>query len=353
MKEKIQNAYNIIRPEAGVQERIWANLEKQVDFAQPKRVGRKLLIFAAAAAILACGGFAVYQAWRLPEPEHYEPDPEGGIYNVQTEILYEYEDAQTEGQDTSEPEDAYFLAQAVQILQAVGLEDVDTSLMRLVRQENLIYGRQEAEVFFENDTVRTSVKFDASFGHLLSLSSIDWLIESEPTDRDPGELAQEYYEKLPVVQGYVRMEQVEEYDEQYWSYSFCKEVQPGLFSYYEMVRIAVNPVSGRLVGCNVFYFPLLDDHRAEDVPLTQEQAIAAAQGLDQIDVTKYELESCQVEVVHPNWWFTQYMDGDLQYSEISRLAWVLHYTKPDSEFAEEAAVWIDYYTGEVLGGGMT
>lgn len=353
MKEKIQKAYNSIRPETGEQERIWANLEEQLQYTRPHRAGRKLLILAAAVAIMACGGLAAYQTWHLPEPERYEPDPQTGIYSLQTESLYQYKDVQTEGQEPSELGDAYFLAQAVQVLHIAGLEDVDTSLMRLVRQENLIYGRQEAEVFFENDEIRTSVKFDAAFGHLLSLSSIDWLTQTDPTEGDPGELAQEYYGKLPVEQGFVRMEAVEKYDDQYWTYSFCKEVQPGLFSYYEMVRISVNPVSGRLVGCSVFCFPLLDDHGAEDIPLTMEQAVAAAQSMDQIDLTQYVLESCRVEVVLPNWWFTQYMDEDLQYSDVSRLGWVLCYTKPNSEFADEVTVWVDYYTGEILGGGMT
>lgn len=355
MKQKIQNAYNAIRPQPQVQERIWASLEKQAHHCPPKRTGRKLLILAAAVSILACSGFAAYQLWHLPEPEHYETDPENGIYSIETEHLYSNEGVQTEAAfaETAAPDDAFFLAQAVQVLQAAGLEDVDTSLMRLVRQENLIYSRQEAEVFFENDAVKTSVKFDASFGHLLSLSSIDWLEEAESTDRDPGALAREYYEKLPVAQGYVLMDAVEQYDEQYWSYSFCKEVQPGLFSYYEMVRIAVNPVSGRLVGCNVFHFPLLDDHRAEDIPLTRQEAIAIAESMEKVDLTQYVLQSAQVSVVLPNWWFTQYMDGNLQYADVSRLGWVLDYSKPDSEFADEVTIWIDYYTGEVLGGGMT
>lgn len=355
MKRRIQNAYDAIAPGSGVQERIWENLEKQAQTASASCWGRKLLILGAAAAIFACGGIAAYQGWHLSEPKQYEPDPEMGIYSIQTEQTYHYEQAQMEQTTPDERQwsDTDFIQAAVQILHTAGLEEIDTSLMRVVRQENLLYGRQEAEVFFENEAVKTSVTFDASFGHLLSLSSIDWQEDAVAASQDPGKLAQEYYEKLPVAQGYVRMEQVEQYDDQYWSYSFCKEVQPGLFSYYEMVRISVNPVSGRLVGCNVFSFPLLDDHGAEDVPLREADAIAAAEQLEMIDLTDYVLESARVQVVLPNWWFTEYMDGDLQYSDVSRLGWVLNYTKPDSEFADEITVWIDYYSGEVLGGGMT
>lgn len=355
MKRRIQNAYDAIAPGSEVQERIWENLEKQTRTASSSGWGRKILILGAAAAIFACGGIAAYQGWHLPEPKQYEPDPEMGIYSIQTEQTYQYDGEEPEqtGPAGAQLEDRDFIQKAVQILHTAGLEDIDTGLMRVVRQENLLYGRQEAEVFFENEAVKTSVTFDAAFGHLLSLSSIDWQADEAAASQDPGALAQEYYEKLPVAQGYVRMEQVEQYDDQYWSYSFCKEVQPGLFSYYEMVRISVNPVSGRLVGCNVFHFPLLDDHGAEDTPLKESDAIAVAEDLDKIDLRDYVLESARVQVVLPNWWFTEYMDGDLQYSDVSRLGWVLNYTKPDSEFADEITVWIDYYSGEVLGGGMT
>jgi len=354
MKDRIRRAYDTIAPEEGVQRRIWENIQSQPNTARNGRPGRKMLFLAAAAAVLSCGVWGAYQTWYLPEPQTYEPDPDSGIYSIQTEALYRQEEIpQTQqSQSPGALEDGYFLEQAVQVLEAVGMTDVDISLMRLVRQEHLRYGRQEAEVFFENDQIRTSVKFDASFGHLLSLSSIDWLEDTTPANREAAELAREYYEKLPVAQGYVQMEQVEKYDAQYWSFAFCREIQPGLYSDYEMVRISVNPVSGRLVGCNVFYFPLLDDHDPQQVPVSREEAVALTQTLDQVNLTDYVLESAQVAVVLPNWFFTEYMDGNLQYSQVSRLGWVIRYVKPDSEWGEQYEFWIDYYTGQLLGGDM-
>ena len=349
MKERITEAYDIVRPQPETRQRIWDALEAEVSFPEPKGMGRKVLILALAGALLSWGAVAAYQRWYLPEPETYEPDPDTGIYQIQTETVYTPEDIPAETESLS---DGYFLDQAVKVLEAVGLTDVDRSRMRLVRQEHLVYGRQEAEVFFEDDALRTSVTFDASFGHLLSVSSIDWLEEAPETQADPAELARRYYEALPVEQGYVRMEEPERYDDQYWSYSFCREVQPGLYSFYEMVRVAVNPVSGRLVGCNVFRFPLLDDHGAGESPLSREEAIALAAGLEKVDVSGYVLESAEVAVVLPNWFFTEYMDADLRYSQISRLGWVLRYDKPNSEVSERVELWFDLYTGQLLGGGM-
>ena len=354
MKERITEVYAAIQPGQEVQDRIWHRMEAQG--AAPKRKGalRRTLILAAVLVALACGGFAAWQGWRLPQPRTYEPDPEMGIYQVQTEAVYTQEQLPQGSQQPQggQLEDGDFLNQAVAVLEAVGLEDVDKSRMRLVRQENLAYGRQEVQVFFENDALRTSVKLDASFGHLLSISSIDWLEESPVTDRDPALLAREYYEKLPVRQDYVQMDGAEVYDEQYWSYSFCREVQPGLYSCYEMVRISVNPVSGRLVGCNVFRFPLLDDHGHNDTPLSREEAIAAARQVEKVNLTEYELESAEVAVVLPNWFFTEYMDGNLQYADVSRIGWVIRYTKPASQWGEQVELWIDYYTGQLLGGDM-
>lgn len=355
--EKICRAYDTIGPDQQVQERILAAIEEKVEFSAARPSGRRLLLIAAAVALLAslaAGGYAAYQAWRLPEPQGYELDPENGVYSVQTEAVYQREALETtQPQEDQTLDDGDFMAQAVRVLEAIGLTDVDTSVMRVVRQENLAYGREEARVYFENDLVNTSVKFDASFGHLLSITSIDWVDDGQTTDRSPEELAQYYYENLPVQQGYTRMEEPERYDEQYWSYSFCREVEPGLYSYYEMVRISVNPMSGRLVGCNVFYFPLLDDHGQGDVPLTQEEAEDAAWSVEALDLSGYTLESAQVEVVLPNWMFTEYMDGNLQYSDVSRLAWVLRYCNEASEFADEKWIYIDCYTGELLGGDTT
>lgn len=356
--EKICRAYDAIGPDAQARERILAAIEEQAEFSPARCLGRRIVLIAAAVALLAslaAGGYAAHQAWRLPEPESFELDPENGLYSVQTEAVYQQENLRITQpqQEDQAPGDEFFLAQAVRILETIGLTDVDTSVMRVVRQENLAYAREEAEVFFENDMVNTSVKFDASFGHLLSISSIDWVEDGQTTDRTPEELARYYYENLPVRQDYVLMEEVEKYDEQYWSYSFCREVQPGLYSYYEMVRVSVNPVSGRLVGCNVFYFPLVDDHQEGDTPLTQQEAEKIALAVETLDLSDFTLESAQVEVVLPNWMFTEYMDGNLRYSDVSRLAWVLRYRDETAEFADEKKICIDYYTGQLLGGDVT
>ena len=128
-----------------------------------------------------------------------------------------------------------------------------------------------------------------------------------------------------------------------------------MYSWYEAAKIAVNPQTGRLTGCSTFYTPLLDDHEPGDIPLTAEQAEEIARSCDHINLEKHELESCELTVVLPNWWFTDKMADSLnaQSCDVTRLGWTLKFENKDSEFADIIILYVDYYTGEILGGDMT
>jgi hypothetical protein len=188
------------------------------------------------------------------------------------------------------------------------------------------------------------------------MHGIDWQLEENTscsTDADAAKLAQRFYEALPVEQGYA-LTHVEKYDGQYWSYEYCREVEPGIFNQYEMVRVAINPVSGRLTGCTVFYVPLLDDHAPGQERITQEQAEQIV--LDNIpkEVEGMNMTQAETRIVFPNWIYTEY--GSLpnrRASEVTRWAWVLVYEKENSEFTEQIRVYVDCYTGEILGGDAT
>ena len=152
------------------------------------------------------------------------------------------------------------------------------------------------------------------------------------------------------------MTHVEKYDEQYWSYEYCREVEPGVFNQYEMVRVAINPVSGRLTGCTVFYVPLLDDHEPGQERISQQDAEQTVQSslpelLDGMTLTKAE-----VMIALPNWNYTEYQDNpNRRASDVTRWAWTLTYEtlSSDSEFADTVILFVDCYTGEILGGDAT
>lgn len=349
-------AYDRCRPDAATEERVLQRLRAE---KKRPRIGRRVLLAAACVALtaaLTATGFAAYEKWRLPAPKTYESGNQG-IRDVHETRVYEGELPQTEpsAQPDAALTDADFLYLAKNLLETVGLTDVDTERMTVSHLTALLYDREEVEVKFDNDRWNTEARFTAKDGQLVSFFSIDAAPQdtdaAAPTDLDAQELAKKYYEILPVPQGYAIID-CEIYDEQYYSYSFAREVTEGVYNPYELVRVSVNPVTGRLTGCNVFNFPLLDDHTAEDVPLTQAQAEQVAHACEAIDLDGYVLTEAKQEIVLPNWFFTDGYGADLRYSEVSRYAWVLNYEIPNSEFATGTTVCVDLYTGEILGGGM-
>ena len=131
-------------------------------------------------------------------------------------------------------------------------------------------------------------------------------------------------------------------------------MEPGVFNQYEMVRVAINPVSGRLTGCVVFYVPLLDDHEPGQERISQEQAEQIAQSLQPELLDGMTLVRANQSIGLPNWNYTEYAGvPNRRASQVSRWVWALHYERPNSEFTEQVVLLVDCYTGELLGGDTT
>lgn len=359
MRKEIKAAYDGAAPGQETAQKMLQNI-RAFRRPAPRRFGlRRALTAAACVAVVAAlslAGLAGYERWVLPKPETYTPSPEGGSWEIHSQTE---ETAPVTGETAPEMyTDAWFLTRAAELLKQAGLGDVDTDRMTVKWQKDLGWDREEVEITYPDSDVPTTVRFDAESGYLLHLSSIDMVQVPETavceTLEEAIELARAYYERLPVPQGYVYTD-CTEYDDQYWSLEFCREVSEGLYNPYEMVRIGLNPVSGRLVGLNVFYVPLLDDHGPGDEPLTREQAEAAVEACGKVHLEGKVQRSADISVVLPNWFFTDYMADSVnaKASDVTRLAWVLVYEDPDSEFADAACVYVDLYTGEILGGDVT
>lgn len=373
MKDKIQTAYQAAAPDRSELVRMYENVmnrseRESTQFGKRTRVSHRLAVaaaLAALAALLASAGYAAYQRWVLPAPKTYELG-EGGIYQEHTRKEYNLaeldshpatETKPANGAEATEPlTDEFFIQEGLELLTQVGILDVRPEQLTVVRQENLFWGREEAELSLDRGELNITVTYNAETGKLLSLHGADWQLEGSAacdTEAEAAALAQRYYEALPVEQGYV-MTQVEQYDEQYWSYDFCREVEPGVFNYYEMVRVAINPVSGRLTGCVVFYVPLLDDHEPGQERISQEQAEQIAQSLQPELLDGMTLVRANQSIGLPNWNYTEYAGvPNRRASQVSRWVWALHYERPNSEFTEQVVLLVDCYTGELLGGDAT
>lgn len=354
--KRIKNAYDNISPTPAAIERMKQQIrscEEQEPIRSKHSIRRVLLIAACIVLLLSIGmvGYGAYRKWSLPNPEYYDFAGEG-VYDVHSTEEYQIEELQPEAKPLSDDD---LIQQAVTLLESVGLEDVNTDAMSVSRQENVLYGREEVSVTFTCAEIQTEVIYSADDGSLLSMNSIDFEEATDQpvcqTEAEAQVLAEKYYAVLPVQQGYKLLGHTE-YDDQYYSYEFCYEVNDHLINEYQMVRIAVNPVTGRLCGCNVFDFPLVDDHEPGDEPLTQAQAEEVVRNATTVHVDSYQLISAEVKIVLPNWMFTdkQLMNKNYRKSKVSRIAWELKYGNSDGVITDELYVDIDYYTGEILGG---
>lgn len=369
--EKIVQAFDKTAPPKETAARIYYNIQnaKRAQVVPvPEKRKRPVLRFAATlaacialVAMISAVGYAAYQKWFLPAPETYTPPENGGIIEVHESNIYnppKETDTYDPTQQADTPvslSDQDFLQRALGVFRKAGLPVDGVDSMTAVRQKNLYWDREEVEVLFAQGDLKCSVKFDAQDGTFIGMSGIDWVVDGAhacQTDAEAEALACSYYESLPVAQGYV-LQGVEKYDEQFYSYDFCREVAPELYSSYECVRISINPVTGRLTACTVFYVPLLDDHEPGDQPLSQADAEAAAQSCPELSLDGYVLRSAEQTVCLPNWNFTGQEAVNAKASSVSRLCWYLTYERPDSEFADAIYIMVDLYTGEILGGGGT
>ena len=329
------------------------------DTMKRKTVWRTVLITAAVIAVfaaLAAGGYAAVKKWTLPEPTSFVPGENGSV-DIHDSVTYREEDLETaENGDeedpgtSSAPTDADLIREAIELLETLGMENVKSEEMTVTHQTQMRYPREETEIRFERDDIRTSVTYNSETGKFLKLDGFDSaMLPGAPcADASAAEAcARSFYGKLPVEQGYSLTPGVDKFDEDIWTYEFCREVEPGIYNYYEMVRITINPKSGRLVMVNVFYFPLLDDH-GEDPPLTEEEAVARVESLR--DLREYKRISAQKGIVLPNWWWSD-NSADLEYAKVARWAWVLRYQAPNSIYSYDDEYYVDLYTGEIIGGG--
>ena len=357
--KRIYESYQSILPDAQTRDRLLGQVLSQEARQTSRHPLRTAVLIAAVIALLAAlaaGGYAAYQRWTLPRPESYTPTEHGFSLDVHSKTQYTQEDID-QTQEKEPLSDEMFLEKAVEILELVGKTDVDTGKMTVVRQEDMRWSREEAEVRFGEGEDMSTVMFDAETGALIMLTDFDWTgsFSLETPDKDAAEaMARYYYGLLPVPQGY-ELKYMWENGDVLWTYSFCRRVSDDLFNDYEMVQICINPFSGTLCALTVFDVPLLDDHEPGDVPLTQAQAEEAAGSCKGEDLSSFTLKSAEVQVVTPNWHYTEYSgEANMRISNVSRLAWALLYSREmeadDEIWEKQIILYIDYYTGELLGG---
>lgn len=355
--ERIISAFDRAAPDEAAVGRMLEGIkaktaERGAETARPARLRlrRTVLIAACTAAIAALSvtGYAAYKRWTLPAPETYPETENGGIIR---EISSADHSAPERDGDYAPLSDEEFILAAQSLLETVGVPDVSAERMTVRRQENMYWDRREAEVDFERGSATVSVRFNAETGAFLGFFDLDQIGSAPASAPDAEAAARAYYAKLPVPQGY-KLTASENHDEHWRSFEFCREVQPGLYSAYEAVRVAVDPADGRLVGCTVFFVPLLDDHAEGEQPISAEAADAAVRASGALKSEGYGLISSELAVGLPNWRFTENDTSNARASGVTRLCRKMVYERPNETFTDKIEVMVDLYTGEILGGDM-
>lgn len=337
---------------------------------KPRRHWR-LPVLIVAAAVLTAGcvvAGASYQKWKLPAAQTYT----GALYSQQGEpSSYQMSDISSALPESLAPQSDEALIQAgFTLFENLGVSVQDPQAITVTRRFHQGYQRNEVVVTYGSNVIEAT--FHADTGALIGATRFIFDEDGTPcTDITEAEAcATRFYEALPVPQGY-ELCGCDKYDDDYWTFNFARRTPLGILSDYEAVKISINPLNGAFLHCVVFSTPLLDDHAEGDVPLTEEDAIQiGAETLQAIAPEGYwTLTSATLSVVSPNYMFTDATNseadhaggttdahielGHLRYADVTRYAYVLRYHGPENEMFESAMeLYIDLYTGELLGGDM-
>ncbi len=336
-----------------------------------RQIRRTLILAAIITVSLTLCGFGAYVYWHMPDKgEAYTGD------RIQTHktSTYPLPDQNITTDNSSQPatapskfSDAWFMEQAVYVLNTVNKQDTDASKLIVTRQTNQQWSREEVVISFSDSENRSSdVKFDAESGCLIEVVAFDKEIIGDTPMSEPDALAiaQNFYDVLPYARDYI-FTYVEKFDDHAWSFHFDKPIElelwgetGTLYSAYEQVRIVIDPCSGTFQLSNCFYVPLLDEHAAEAKPITQEEAVAIVEANKLIakDPSSYTLDAkigiCLPKPGEMSWYNNSedYTPENYKYYSITRLGWILNFESEPNEYGMITAyhICIDLYTGEVL-----
>ena len=346
-------------PGAQSLERVRARFDRRTG---RRRYALRLVWVAAALLLLSAGVVTAYQRWGLTKPEEYE----GPAIYVEEEQQYPREELPQS--------EAEWTARAEEMLALVGVTDYDAGTITVREVVDQRYDRRELEVSFKRgESEIAGVTFDGESGALLHISTLETREGDGAYDSYEAASARalEFYQKLPVPQGY-ELRGGERYDDWYWSFDFCKKVREDIWSYHECVRIGINPMTGDFGLLNVFNTPLLDDHQEGETELTEERAdeLARAVLAEQAPGRNYQLVKAERGVVKPNYesvygfaWGPETTGAGSETqeaevrgyrdSDVTRLAYEMYYENPESEFADSVMIGVDLYTGAILCISMT
>ena len=389
---RIIRAYDRSAPSRETEDRIWqrismkadmeANMDRAVDIkhihksaapvslvAKAERPFLQRVGLIAACAVLTvsalAGGYFSVRKLFPSEPQEFLPAASGVEPSSSTEQgstgCTENAVSITEVLESSDSGDAETLSgetfrlHAAEILAQAGISDLRPEDATVEEQApSYEWERVQVAVTWSDRETPITVLFDEQDSVFLRIYGFDWIISDDSpcaSQEDADALALRLFHALPVDQDYV-MRGCEKYDEEYWTYDFCREVEPGLYSSFECVRLSVNPTRGEAQFIKAFYVPLLDDHAPDAIPLTEEEALQAVE----IDLNSAQnLKNAGRLTIKKSVTIPRRMIPDdriepANCADTSSLCWLIRYYEAESDdyIAGGWVKYVDYYSGEII-----
>lgn len=129
---------------------------------------------------------------------------------------------------------------------------------------------------------------------------------------------------------------------------------PKLRSDSQKVVLQISALDGEMIQADCFDLPLIQSGTDQN-PIEKELAVKFAdQALSQNGIQGYVVQDATSAIVEPNFIFTKRADGSAYepVCHLSRAVWLVSYLPQDKSQPGTISVYVDAYTGQVLGGTL-
>lgn len=281
------------------------------------------------------------------------PSPSGPLAEDVAEPPSSSEPGAEDAMEPPPPAEPDYRSLAAEILAAVW-DGTIPEAAEVSEKEDSISNRLEMELSYPIEDSGVGITLDKETGRLRSVGETGFTGLLKPARYDSAEpAARAWYAALPVPQDYP-LHSVTGYGDDLLCYDFNKAVtlETGgepveLFSSYEAVRVMVHTDTGALHSAIVFDWPVFDGH-------PQKTAISEAEAVERAGGSGKENVSAQITLYHGHDPITVSDCPPERSLDYSFPAWAVEFRNASDDVLEDcgSVVYVDLYTGEILGRDM-
>lgn len=289
-----------------------------------------------------------------PQVAERPPKSDPGAANAAPEQEPDAPEEQPEPDLPEEQPEPDYIALSDEILTALLGEDAPNAAEADTRETtDLISNHPELEITRPVGESGVVISFDKKTGRLKSVGEVPFTGMLKPSaSTDLETMARAWYAALPFPQDYV-LRSTTGYGDDLLCYEFNKPVtlETGgepveLFSDYEAVRIMIQRDTGALYNALAFYWPVFDGHR-EKTAISETEAVEIAK---QRHADAGEAAISSKIALYQS--YEPFSVSDCAYERSSDYcfpAWAVEFRWEHDGMETGSRVYVDLYTGEILG----